>query len=405
MTESRAADAAPPPRVPMALLVTLMVTSQFAIMIFLPSLPAMAEDLGTSGTLVQMTVSVYLGAFALAQLVVGPLSDALGRRGPLLAGLGLFVLGSLACAVAPDIGWLIAARIVQAVGGCACIVIARAIVRDTTDGPAATRAMAYLGMSLALAPMVGPLIGGQLEVFFGWQSSFLVVALLGAGTLAATLLTLVETLPPAARTNTRPAALLRTYLRLVGMARFMGFSLSAGAMAATFQAFIAGSPIALIVVMGVPPEQYGLFILSAPAGYITGNYLSSRFARRVPRNRMMWIGGTIAIANTAAMVALALTRTDTPWTLLVPICLYSIGSGFLVPNSLAGALTAVEPAVAGSAAALGGFVQMGSGFLSATVIALLVQTSFLQLGTVMFVCTLLSLGCFAVLVARRPEAG
>lgn len=385
----------------MALLVTLMATSQLAIMIFLPSLPAMAEDLGTSQTLVQMTVSVYLGAFAVAQLVVGPLSDALGRRGPLVTGLLLFTLGSIGCAAAPDIGWLIGARIVQAIGGCACIVIARAIVRDTTEGAAATRAMAYLGMSLAIAPMAGPLIGGQLEVLFGWESSFLVVALLGAGTLAATVFTLSETLPPAARRNTRPAALFRTYLRLFGMARFMGYSLSTGAMGATFQAFIAGSPIAFIVVMGVPPEQYGFFILSAPAGYIVGNYLSSRLAQRVARGRMMWAGGLLAIANVAAMVVLALTGTDTPWTLLPPVFFYSIGSGFLMPNSLAGALTTVEPAVAGSAAALGGFIQMGAGFVSATVVALLVQTSFLQLGSVMLVCAVLSLGFFVVLARRR----
>jgi DHA1 family bicyclomycin/chloramphenicol resistance-like MFS transporter len=385
----------------MALLVTLMATSQLAIMMFLPSLPSMAGDLATSQTLVQMTVSVYLGAFALAQLVIGPLSDALGRRGPLLTGLALFVLGSLACAFAPDIGWLIAARVVQAVGGCACIVVARAIVRDTTDGDAATRAMAYLGMSLALAPMVGPLIGGQLETLFGWQSNFLFVALLGAGTLLVTLFTLAETLPPEVRHSARPAALLRTYLRLLGMARFMGFSLSAGAMAATFQAFIAGSPIALIVVMGVSPEQYGLFLLSAPIGYMLGNFLSSRLARRVPRNRMIWTGSIIAIANAAAMAGLALAGMDTPWTLLIPICVYSIGSGLLVPNCLAGALISIEPAVAGSAAALGGFLQMGAGFLSATVIALLTQTSFLQLGSVMTACTVLSLLFFAVLVARR----
>ena len=151
------------PKAPMALLVALMVTSQVAITIFLPSLPSMAGDLGTSQALVQMTVTAYLGAFAIAQLVVGPMSDAVGRRRPMIAGLTLFTLASIGCALAPTIGWLIAARMVQAIGGCACIVIGRAIVRDTADGPAATRAMAYLGMSLALAPMLAPLLGGQFE--------------------------------------------------------------------------------------------------------------------------------------------------------------------------------------------------------------------------------------------------
>ena len=388
------------PPAPIALLVALMVASQVAITIFLPSLPAIAEDLETSQALAQMTVSVYLGAFAIAQLVVGPLSDAIGRRRPLIVGLVLFTLGGLACALAPNITFLIAGRVIQAIGGCTCIVISRAIVRDTTDGPAATRAMAYLGMSLAVAPMVAPLIGGQLEAHFGWQSNFLATALLGAGALVATLITLRETLPPEARKFTRAGALARTYLRLSRMSRFMGYSLSTGAMGATFQAFIAGTPIAFIVVMGVTPEAFGFFILSTPAGYIIGNYISSRLAQRASRDRMIWIGGLLSITGTGATVVLALMGLDTPYTLIVPMFIYSWGSGFLVPNSLAGALTAVEPAAAGSAAALGGFIQMSAGFLSTLAVASLVQTSFLQLGLLMLGCTILSWLFFMVMVRR-----
>lgn len=391
------------PKAPMALLVTLMATSQVAITIFLPSLPSMADDLGTTQALVQMTVAAYLGAFALAQLVVGPLSDAIGRRTPLIAGLILFTLASIGCALAPDIGFLIAARVVQAIGGCALIVVARAIVRDTTDGAAATRAMAYLGMSLAVAPMIAPLIGGQFETRFGWEANFLFTALLGAGALLATIVTLQETLPAEARRLTRPGALTRTYLRLFTMSRFMGYSLSAGSMAATFQAFLAGAPIALIVVMGVSPQQLGFFILSAPLGYIIGNFIASRMARNTPRARMIWIGSVLAVASTVATVVLSLTGLDSPLTLVIPVFLYSWGSGFVVPNSLAGALTSVEPAAAGSAAALGGFIQMGAGFLSTLVVAALVQTSFLQVGAVMFGCSLLSLIFFATLVMPRRQ--
>ena len=175
----------------MALLVALMVTSQVAITIFLPSLPSMAGDLGTSQALVQMTVSAYLGAFAIAQLVVGPISDAIGRRKPLIAGLILFTLGSIACAAAPTIDILIGARMAQAIGGCACLVVGRAIVRDTTDGAAATRAMAYLGMSLAVAPMLAPLAGraarNRLRMAVQLSCS---PPLLGGLTLIATILTL-----------------------------------------------------------------------------------------------------------------------------------------------------------------------------------------------------------------------
>lgn len=388
---------------PMALLVTLMVTSQVAITIFLPSLPSMADDLGTSQGLVQMTVSAYLSAFALAQLVVGPLSDAIGRRRPLVAGLILFTVASVACALAPNVGFLIAARVVQAIGGCVCIVVARAIVRDTTDGPSATRAMAYLGMSLAVAPMLAPLLGGQLEARFSWQANFYFTALLGAGALITTVLTLTETLPVEARRHTKAAMLTRTYMRLLGMTRFMGYSLTTGAMGATFQAFIAGTPVAFIVVMGVSPEEFGFFILTAPAGYIIGNFISSRMAQRVSRTRMIWIGSILSMAGTGAMVALALTGYDTPYTLLLPAFVYSWGSGFVVPNSLAGALTAVAPAAAGSAAAIGGFIQMGAAFFSTVLVASLVQTSFLQLGSLMFGCAILSWLFFVVMVRRESQ--
>jgi len=390
------------PRTPMALLVALMVTSQVAITIFLPSLPSMAGDLGLA--LVQMTVSAYLGAFAIAQLVVRPISDTIGRRKPLIAGLILFTLASIACALAPNIDLLIGARIVQAIGGCACLVIARAIVRDTTDGPAATRAMAYLGMSLAVAPMLAPLLGGQFETRFGWQYSFLFTAFLGAATLAATIQTYQETLPLEARRFTNPGALARTYVRLFGMAKFMGYSFNTAAMGAAFQAFLAGAPFALIVILGISPEQLGLFIMAVPAGYVVGNYISSQMSRQASRRRMIWIGGLLAIAGTVVLVLLPLSGFDSPFALLAPLFFYSVGSGFVVPNSLAGAITAVEPAVAGSAAALGGFLQMGAGFVSTLVMASLIQTSFLQVGAVMFGCTLLSLLFFVVLVVPRPRA-
>lgn len=403
-TPSPVPDGPVTPHAPMALLVALMVTSQVAITIFLPSLPSMAGDLGTTQALVQMTVSAYLGAFAIAQLVVGPVSDAIGRRKPLIAGLVLFTLASIACAMAPNIELLIGARMIQAIGGCACLVIARAIVRDTSDGPAATRAMAYLGMSLAVAPMLAPLLGGQLETAFGWQSSFLFTAVLGGLSLIATVATFVETLPPESRRFTHTAALAQTYLRLFAMGKFMGYSLNTAAMGAAFQAFLAGAPFALIVILGVEPEQLGYFIMAVPAGYIVGNYISSRMSHLASRRRMIWIGGVIALAGTMALVALPLTGFDSPFALIAPLFFYSVGSGFVVPNSLAGALTAVEPAAAGSAAALGGFLQMGGGFISTVIMASLMQTSFLQVGVVVFGCTLLSLLFFVVLVVPRPRA-
>jgi DHA1 family bicyclomycin/chloramphenicol resistance-like MFS transporter len=199
-------------------------------------------------------------------------------------------------------------------------------------------------------------------------------------------------------------ALSQTYLRLCVMGKFMGYSFSSAFMGAAFQAFLAGAPFALIVIMGVPVEQLGYFIMAVPIGYIIGNFISSRMSRRASRRRMIWIGGCMAVAGTFVLVLLPLTGLDSPYSLILPLAFYSCGSGFLIPNSLAGALTAVEPAAAGSAAALGGFLQMGAGFASTVVMASLVQTSFLQVGLVMFASTALCLLAFVVMVVPRPRA-
>lgn len=392
-----------PPRAaaPMPLLVAMMVSSQVAITIFLPSLPAMAASLGTSQAAVQTIIPAYLAAFGLAQLVVGPLADAFGRRRPLLVGLVLFTLASIACAAAPNITFLIIARIFQAMGGCASIVISRAIIRDTTDSVGSTRAIAYLGMALGVTPAVAPLIGGQLEVAFGWQASFLATAALGAAVTVATLATLQETLLPADRRTTRVGDLVRTYMRLVRLPVFVGYGLSVGFTGAAFQAFIAGAPVAFIVVMGVPPQSLGLYIISVAVAYVIGNFASSRLSYRVGRNKMIAIGSALNIGGTLLSVILALAGLATPISLIIPLMIYSCGSGFVVPNALAGGLNIVEPANAGAAAALSGFAQMTCGFLSTLIVAALVQTSFLQVGLVMTASVAIAWLCFFFLVTRR----
>ena len=166
----------------MPLLFAMMFASQLATTIFLPGLPGIANDLQTTLSAAQMMLPAYLGAFAIAQLVVGPLSDALGRRRVIIGGLGLFSLASLAAALAPDIGWLLTARAVQASGACATMVVARAIIRDTAQGNAAARAMSALAIAMAVGPSAAPLIGGQLVTWFDWRATFYFTCLIGAVT-------------------------------------------------------------------------------------------------------------------------------------------------------------------------------------------------------------------------------
>ena len=389
---------APPP---LWLLVTMMFTSQLAVTMFLPSLPAMETALDTNQAAIKLTVSAYLGAFALSQLVIGPLSDACGRRVPLLVGWKVFTLASLACATAPSVEVLIGARIAQAMGACTGIVVTRAIIRDTSEGPAATRALAFMGMALGAGPAVAPLIGGQLEVWFDWRASFFVTAMMGTVVIAATLATLRETLPRDRRRMTGGVTLLTTYLRLLRTPVYMGYSLGTGVLSAAFQAFLAGAPFVLISLKGVPPALLGLYMLPVPVAFIATNWLASRMARRYRRHTVIWIGYTFALTGTLSLVMLSLLGHDTPNAMLLPLAVYSAGSGFLLPNCLAGALDSVEPPIAGSASALGGFIQMGSGFVSTMIIAATVLTSFVEVAGVMAACAILACASFVILVLPR----
>jgi DHA1 family bicyclomycin/chloramphenicol resistance-like MFS transporter len=392
---------APPP---LWLLVTMMFTGQLAVTIFLPSLPSMETALGTTQAAVKLTISVYLGAFALAQLVIGPLSDRFGRRTPLLIGWATFTLASLACATAPTVEILIAARVAQAVGACTGIVVTRAIIRDTSDGATATRALAFMGMALGAGPAAAPFIGGQLEVLFDWRACFFATAIMGALVTLAALPALRESLPASARRMTGASSLAMTYLRLLRMPVYMGYSLGTGVLSAAFQAFLAGAPFVLITLKGVPPELFGVYTLPVPLAFILSNWLTSRMSYRFRRHTIIWIGYACALSGTVALVALSLLGLDTPEALLLPLFVYSAGAGFLLPSCLAGALDAIEPPIAGSASALGGFIQMGSGFISTMVIAAIVLTSFVELAVVMTICAVLACACFVALVLPRKSA-
>jgi DHA1 family bicyclomycin/chloramphenicol resistance-like MFS transporter len=389
---------------PLWLLVTMMFTGQLAVTIFLPSLPSMETSLVTSEAAVKLTISAYLGAFALAQLVIGPLSDRFGRRLPVLVGMALFTVASFVCAIAPTVEVLIGARVVQAIGACTGIVLTRAIIRDTLGGASATRALAFMGMALGAGPALGPLIGGQIESWFDWRFSFFATAAMGSLVVAAALPTLKETLPPEERRMTGLRTLFVTYLRLLRMPVYMGYSLGTGVLSATFQAFLAGAPFLLISLKGVPPELLGFYTLPVPVAFIITNGLAGWMSRRFRRHTVIWLGYTCALSGTGSLLALSLLGLDTPNAILLPLFVYSAGAGFLLPNCLAGALEAVEPPVAGSASALGGFIQMGSSFVSTMVVAAIVLTSFTELAAVMVLFAILAFTSFCVLVLPRKSA-
>jgi len=377
-----------------AVLLTLAVgMGPMATDFYLPSLPTIGTALAADVSTVQLTLSVFLAGFAVAQLVYGPLSDRFGRRPALLAGFGLFTVASIGCAAATSIEMLIGARFLQALGACAGPVLGRTVVRDVYGREGAARMLAYIGAAMALAPLIGPIIGGYLTVWFGWRANFVVLTLYGATAFAGVFLALAETNPHLGAT-TGPAQMLRNYLGFLGHRVYVGYVLCHTATYCGLFAFISGSSFVFIEVLGLPPNLYGLCFAAAVAGYIAGAVTSGRIVKRVGLERMVPLGAGICAAGGLAMAGIAVAGIETVWSVLAPMIVYMFGVGFVLPNAMAGALGPF-PTRAGAASALLGFTQMGL----AALVGVAVGTAFDGTARPMAVTVALS-GLAAMLVHR-----
>jgi len=341
-----------------AVLLTLSVgMGPMATDFYLPALPTIGSSLAADVATVQLTLSVFLGGFAVAQLLYGPLSDRFGRRPALLTGFGLFTLASVGCTLADSIEMLIAARFLQALGACAGPVLGRTVVRDVYGREGAARMLAYIGAAMALAPLIGPIAGGYLTVWFGWQANFVVLTLYGAAAFLGVLLALAETNPHIGE-STSPAQMLRNYFGFLRHRRYVGYVLCFTATYSGLFAFISGSSFVFIEVLGLPPNLYGMCFAAAVTGYIAGAVVSGRIVRRVGLERMVPLGAAVCAAGGLAMAGIVLAGVETVWSVLAPMMVYMVGVGFVLPNAMAGALGPF-PTKAGAASALLGFTQMG----------------------------------------------
>lgn len=375
-----------------------------AIDFYLPSFPALAQAFATDVEHVQLSLSAYFIGLAIGQLLYGPLADRFGRRTPLLVGVLLFSLASVVCALAPSLEWLIAARFVQALGGCAGMVITRAVVRDMCDPIDSAKVFSQLMLVMGLAPILAPLLGGLMLNALGWQSIFIALALFGALCLLAVALWLPETLAGDA-----PAAPLRgavgEYLRLFADLPFLGYALTGGFAVSGMFAYIAGSPFVFIQLYGVPAEHFGWLFGANALGFILAAQLNAWLvARHGPSywlRCMVWV--YLAFGSTLLLTALA--QPAALWPLLFPLfgCIACLG--VLLPNSSACAM-AGQGSHAGSASALLGSLQFTIAASAAAAVGLLHDGSAWPMATVMFVCALLAVA-FSLFTrwAERRTAG
>ncbi|MEK9900089.1 MAG: multidrug effflux MFS transporter [Rhodospirillaceae bacterium] len=382
----------------LAVLFAMMFSSQLALTIFLPAVPDIARDLGTSLGQTQLIIPAYLIAFAFMQLVVGPLSDRFGRRPVIMGGVALFMVASLACALSTDIWQLLAARFFQAAGACASIVVGRATVRDTSEGKAAAQAMSYVAISLGVGPAVAPLIGAQLTALFDWRAVFFATAAVSAASLIVAIPVLRETLPPAARRKIDIFQLARGYLALFRRAGFMGYSLTISFQSALFQVFMTASPIVLISQMGVSPQLYGAYLVVIPIAFIAGSFMSGRLVRHLPVDLIVGVGCALGVLGGLLQAGMAISGLATPTWIIAAVLVSNFGTGLVLANCYAQALNTVPPSFAGAASAMSGCLHMGWAFTMALIVANLPHDLSLQMGLAQTATTMLGLAVFLVVV-------
>ena len=337
-------------------LVAVTTIGPLAMHFYLPAIPAVKADFGISSATAQLGFSVTLLAMAAATLVYGPLSDRLGRRPILLVGLVLFIVGSGACAIAPDIESLIGARLVQAVGAASSLVIVRAIARDLYDLDRLVKVMSYLTMAYALGPMLATPIGGVLIDVFGWRAIFVFALIAGALILALIIRVLGETRARSAETPTRSNS-LRGYARLLRVPKFWGYVLQPGFSSGAFFAHATLASILMTEVLGRPASEFGLYFMLFPTGFLIGNLIASRLSGRVPIDVMVFTGGTIVLMASSSLAIGVTVFGITPLALFLPGTLQTLGQGLSLPNSQTGALS-IDRHLAGTAAGIAVFLQL-----------------------------------------------
>ena len=396
-------SSSPPSDLPRpALIAQILGQLAFGLLAMTLCIPSMAEwgaAFDTSQAMVQLTFSGYVAAYGLLQLLYGPLSDRLGRRRVLLAGLAIALVGTLLAALADHIATLIVARTLQGAGTAAGMVVGRALVQDLFAGSARTRMMAGIGMAMGLCPPAGTLIGGQLHEAFGWRAPFWLT--LAMGLLLAVVAWRGLPRGASAASAEKPhwlSAMGRAYARLWREPGFVAHVLLVGSATATFYAFLVGAPL-VFTQQGVTPGRIGLYVMCVPGAYIVGNFATTRLARRLGDGRMIGLGQAFSLTGVGLTLALALAGWNQPLAIALPLMLLGIGHGLLMPAALAGTVGLV-PALAGAAAGVAGLMQQLLGAVAGWAVGLVPTADALGLALFMLLLTSTSVAAFAALRLR-----
>jgi DHA1 family bicyclomycin/chloramphenicol resistance-like MFS transporter len=384
------------------LLGALTAFAPMSIDMYLPSLPTIGAALSASSGQTQATVSAFLAGMAIGQLFYGPASDRFGRRGPILLGIAIYIAASAACALATSPEMLIGARFVQALGGCAGAVVARAVVRDRFDHVETARMLSLLMLVMGLAPVLAPLIGGVILEISGWRAIFWALAGFGVCVGIAAALRLKESRSEATAAQARSENPLRAYLALLRQPRLVGYALAGAFNGATLFTYISASPDLLIGTYGISPGHFGLVFGLNAAGLIGAGQVNRMILRRATPDQVLRTASLASVALAALLALAAATGLGGPWTVLPLLFALLASYGFMQGNATAGALN-VDPLRAGSTSALLGAVSFATGAVASTISGLLHDGTARPMAMIMF-AAMVGSALALRLLALRPEA-
>jgi DHA1 family bicyclomycin/chloramphenicol resistance-like MFS transporter len=348
---------------PLWLLALATFSGTLGMHIFVPALPSAAADLGTGIAAMQTTISLYILGLATGQLFYGPLADWLGRRPVMLAGLALYTVAGLVAAFAPQVHVLIAARLFQALGGCAGLVLGRTIVRDTAAPSEAAQRLALMNLMITAGPSLAPIAGGALATTLGWRSIFFALTGLGVVCLMFAWRMLPETGTPSSGTGI--SVLARNYRRLLGSRAFLGFSVGGGCATTSMYAFIASAPFIFVNQLHRSVHESGIYIAFLVSGMWLGSALTSRLITKVSLDRLLIRANAVSVLAAFAFLAAVLSHHLSVPLIIGTMFLFTVGVGSASPAALTQAIS-VDPQVIGSASGLYGFTQMVVGAFCTT---------------------------------------
>lgn len=382
-------------------LVALSISGPLSINFYLALLPNMAQALSASAATIQQTVSIYLIGFAGAQLIVGPLSDRFGRKPILLFCYALFLVASLACALAPTVEFLIAGRFVQALGGCAGVLISRAIVRDVYPPKEMGKVMAYMMTGFSIAPLIAPTIGGFIGVAFGWRSLFFVFCGIGLLLILWIYFGFQETNKSPNPEATQLKKMASNYASLLINKTFLSYFVMGASAVGGILTYTSGSSFVLIEVLKVPAQYYGLLFSITAFGLLLGSLISARLNSKYGSKTTAWYGGCLLLTGGSLAALFPLLGIQTIPTLIGPMFIYTLGNGVAMPAAMSNAISPF-PKKAGSAAAIIGCAQSALGALCGYIVSELYDHSALPMTSMIGLMSLLAFS--GVLYVRIQDA-